>query len=140
MGSTNYYNMFCVMGSPFLTCVHAQVKSLGLGQAKPSPALIEGCRLGLGFQQAPSPQKLSPAWGLKPKPGLHITRYASDSHLDQKISYSILYQLFTAILLLYHTHKELLCLNLQYGSGQHHTCVETDHSSDMDQLPDLYCT
>src|SRR5258707_6946037 len=76
MGSTNYYNMFCVMGSPFLTCVHAQVKGPGLGQAKPSPALIEGCRLGLGFQQAPSPQKLSPAWGLKPKPGPHITTLA----------------------------------------------------------------
>ncbi len=55
--------------------MHAQVKSPGLGQAKPGPALIEGCRLGLGFQQAPSPQKPSPARGLKPKPGLHITRF-----------------------------------------------------------------
>jgi hypothetical protein len=61
--------------------VHTQVKSLGLGQAEPGLALIEGCGLGLGFEQAPSPQKLSPAWGLKPKPGLHITTHVASPYV-----------------------------------------------------------
>jgi hypothetical protein len=39
------------------------LKSPGLGQAQPGPALIKGLGLSLGFEQAPSPQK----------PGPHIT-------------------------------------------------------------------